>query len=167
MEVQDLNQSNKIEKIKSISIRKNLLHLDFEEKQGVYILEKIIQYTKFTEKLYYYVMFGYSFHNYDLSQYNDEYPILKENVGFFELREKDIDNYKFTYQLLNQYHNCELYINIQSGLVEKYRNIDWREIPVEDIKSKGYTVNMLVDYIEIEKASDLPDWNLSKMGIKA
>lgn len=167
MEVQDLDHSNKIEKIKSVSIRKNLLHLDFEEKQGVYILEKIIQYTKFTEKLYYYVMFGYSFHNYDLSQYNDEYPILKENVGFFELREEDIDNYKFIYRILNQYHNCELYINIQSGLVEKYRNTDWREIPVEDVKSKGYTVNMLVDYIEIEKASDLPDWDLSKMGIKA
>ena len=143
-------------RIKEIREGVNWLTLIFYDECGKDVLKKVLQHAKYANKLYYYVIFGDSLHTTDLSPYFKHYPELDMDYGMFQLRMQDLNNVDLIYDILNQYHSCNLYINQDPDFMQRNSGKIWRDAP---IVTGGYSIDMLADYIQIVQMSDdLPAW---------
>lgn len=138
-----------------------------EEAEVINVLKNILDTFVPYPFNYYYFVFDDCFYNYDLTEYYNTYPILDSNdsIGCFEIKREDINNTVFIYHLLNQYHYSELYINSDPDFLRFYNP----KKRVQDFPQNiGYRINMENwegFSIYIHKSSDLPDWNLQKLGV--
>lgn len=143
-------------RIKEIREGINWLTLIFYDECGKEVLKKVLQHAKYANELYYYVIFGDSLHSADLSPYFKDYPELDMDYGMMQLKEKDLNNVDLIYDILNQYHDCHLYVNQDPEFMQRNSGKIWRDVPVV---TGGYSIDMLADFIQIVQMSDdLPAW---------
>lgn len=141
----------------------NSITIIFKEDQGKSFLNKVLQYTRFSEKLYYYIVFGDSLGGCEYPEYYELYSELNREEGRILLRPEDMNNIDFIYSMLNNYHSSCLYITEDSLFLERYPDITWRDN--QKILQKGYTIEMLADYITILRGDEQPPFNLDEVGI--
>jgi hypothetical protein len=140
----------------------NLLALDFEEKDGMEILGKVLKYIHNFDLSYYYLIFGDFMGGYDLESYKEKYSLLGSEEGVIKLNDEDIENTRLIYNVLNSYHSADLYINNDADFISDLTNEAWRK-PLY-LKS-GFSVDMLVDYINFIRTDDVPEWDLKLLNI--
>lgn len=141
----------------------NSITITFKENQGKFFLNKVLQYIQFSEQLYYYIVFGDSLGGCEYPEYYNLYPELNCEEGRIQLRPEDMNNIDFIYSMLNNFHSSCLYITEDSLFLEHYPDITWRDN--QKILKKGYTIEMLVEYITILRGDDQPTFNLDRVGI--
>jgi hypothetical protein len=153
-----------MEKLERLIDYGNKLTLVFDEARGTIILDNIIHYMLSSGLKYSYIVFGYNEWSFDLSNYYISYPELKfNNHGIIQLKEKERTDISFLYKVLNNYEMAALYINDYKNLDQALDFTKWRKS--YDIYGGYAILDMLFDYITIDKDSYLPDWNFSKLGI--
>lgn len=155
-------------KIEEIRIKNNDLTLLFDETEFEIVLEKVLKYVKEQGLKYYYFLCDDDFGNNDLSLYYKDYPALEErrDLGCFRINPEHIDDITFMYKIMSQYHFSYLYVNNDPDFLRFY-NPRYRvqKFP----KDLGYIIDtdISAEYIGIRKAPDLPDWDLTEIGIEA
>lgn len=155
-------------RIDEIRIKNNDLTLLFDETKFEAVLEKVLKYIREQNCKYYYFLCDDDFGNHDLSPYYNDYPALAErrDLDCFRINPKHIDNITFMYKIMSQYHYSCLYVNNDPDFLRFY-NPRYRvqKLP----KDSGYIVDtdISTEYISIRKALDLPDWDITEIGVEA
>lgn len=155
-------------KIKQIELKKSRLYFVFDETEFESVLEKVLKYVKEQGLKYYYFLCDDDFGNHDLSFYYKDYPALEErrDLDCFRINPEHVDDITFMYKIMSQYHLSYLYINNDPDFLRFY-NPRYREQRFP--KELGYIIDTDIsgEYIGIHKAWDLPDWDLTEIGIEA
>jgi hypothetical protein len=150
-------------KVNAIINRGNELCIRFNEGLGISVIDKILNYINYDSSLYFYFFWGYDEYDENILIYYENYPQLQLDKGIIQIKECDTLDAKFIYTILNEYQIALLYVNKYPNLNENFDFVKWRD-SYENYD--GYIIlDMMTDYVIIEKASCLPDWDFSKLGL--